>query len=165
MSKATNKVKGLFKRLNDFALEAVNPVQMKLLGNEAVKLIVKRTRLGYGVQEQYGQREKLKGLSQRYIRRRQLSDDLDETTRPKKSNLTFTGQMLRSLKVTTIGKGTVTIAPTGVRKDRKRNFDVAEWNARRGRTFNRLSMNEANQIVRIYRKRFGDLLGRLSLLK
>lgn len=170
MSKAKQQLKGLFQRLRKATNEAIKPAQMRLLANEAVKIIVKRTRLGYGVKEQYGERFKLSEIpwSPVYQQIRKLakkSGTLDQTTAPKKANLTFTGQMLRSIKAVKIDSGAFSIQPTGSRKEGGTNYEIALANAKRGRVFNKLSQNEYNQILRLYRRGFTDLLKRLALIK
>lgn len=71
---------------------------LRILGEDAKKLIQKRTRLGGGVERSLGPRVKLKKLSDPYKRQRKRSR-LDSTTTPAKSNLTRTGGMLRDIGV------------------------------------------------------------------
>ena len=163
----SNDLKKFFGKLNKTLAQAVTPKQMKYLGGEAAKLVVKRTRLGYGVKENKGERFKLSSIkwSPMYQAIRKAAGKkgtLDETTSPKKSNLTFTGQMLRSFGVVKANKSNVTLDVSGTRRDGQTNKEVAAANAKRGRVFNRLSVNEYNQLVRIYRRSFTDLLKRIA---
>lgn len=161
-----NQVDTLFRKINaSLAVAAKNPAQMTALAEFAIQLIVKRTRLGFGVTESLGTRSPLKRLSTRYVKQRKMFSALDTTTRPQKSNLTLTGQLLRSMQITARKSGAIYIGPSGQRDDGKSNRKIAEYQMAQGRTFNRLSLNEYNQIVRYYRKSFGDLLRKRSLLR
>lgn len=172
MSKATNDMTEIIKKLQKTVNQAVSKAAMQAVGKFAVDTIVKRTRLGYGVDEQFGPRSRLLALSDRYVERRR-GLDLDPTTRPNRSNLTNTGQMLRSMGFKVLAPGKLIIEPTGVRDDGLKNIDVAEWNAepykyktgyvKPARIFNRISDNEYFQILRFYRRNFTDLLKRVRL--
>jgi hypothetical protein len=156
------------KKIEKFLDSTVNKRQMTALGNFSIDLIVKRTRLGYGVNRDLGERSRLRGLKPSYIKYRQSQQRrgyLDSTTTANRSNLTLTGQMLRSMRVIRPEDGKISISPYGVRKDGKRNEKIAEYQAASGRVFNKLSLNEYNQLLRYYRKTFGDLLKKSSLLR
>lgn len=173
MSKATNDMTEIVKKLQMTVKQAVSKTAMRAVGKFAVDTIVKRTRLGYGVDEQFGPRSRLFALSEGYIdRRRGL--DLDSTTRPNRSNLTNTGQMLRSMGFKVLAPGKLIIEPEGDRDDGLKNLEVAERNAesykfpttgytKPARVFNRISDNEYFQILRFYRRNFTDLLKRVRL--
>lgn len=161
LSKFTKKIEDTLKR-------AASKKEMRSLANFSIELIQKRTRLGYGVSQDLGARTRLRGLKPSYIaQRRRLGRRgyLDNSTRPGLSNLTLTGQMIRSLKVISTKDGQTTISPYGVRRDGKRNEKIAAYQADAGRIFNKLSLNEYNQLLRFYRKTFGDLLKKSSLLR
>ena len=66
------------------------------IGEEAVKLIKKRTRLGYGVKDHGDKKFKLDKLSDSYQKYRKSNKPKGPST-PKKSNLTYTGDMLDDL--------------------------------------------------------------------
>lgn len=158
MSNPLNQLDKIIKRLNSSVADVIDKKSMTAVGKFAVTLIVKRTRLGYGVNDSLGQRSKLRPLSPGYIKQRKNFPDLNQLTRPSKSNLTRTGQMLESMTSTVKSKGSVVIAPTGIRDDGQSNMDIARYNAERGRIFNNVSELEFKQLVRFYRKTFGDLL-------
>ena len=165
MSKAINDLSKFIKKIEKAVGEALKPVALKRVGVFTTELVVKRTRLGYGVSENYRPKVKLKALSKKYIEARKSRLKLDTTTRPTKSNLTLTGQMLRSMSFE-ISNGLIVIKPTGTRSDsRYTNEQIAEFNADKGRVFNRISKAEFNQVKRFYRKTFGDLLRLKGLLK
>lgn len=164
---AKNDINAIFKKLKGSLEKAASLPEMKKLGEAAVVIVVKRTRLGFGVASKFGQRQKLKPLSKLYIKARKTAPKLDSSTRPTKSNLTFTGQMLKSMKVLPTTKdGLIVIGPSGARsKDTLTNDQVAGFVTKAGRPFNNLSLNEFNQLVRIYRKQFTGLLKKLALIK
>lgn len=164
MSKASNQLDKIIGRLKKTVKESMSNESMVEVGKFSIGLIVKRTRLGYGVNKNLGDRSKLKPLSAKYIEQRKKSR-LNQFTKPSRSNLTRTGQMLDSLSFKVTGPGKITIEPTGNRDDGKRNKDIAKYNAQRGRVFINLSKNEYSQIVRFYRKTFGDLLRLRKLIK
>lgn len=165
MSKVNQDLKKFFDKLTKQTKDAQSRPVYKQLAEELIKIIVKRTRLGYGVDRSLGERSKLKALSPRYIKARKDYLDIDSSTRPSKSNLTLTGQMLRSIDIIKQDARSVTIGPTGRRDDGYTNQEIAEFNRKTGRIFNNVSVNEFNQIRRIYRKTFGDLLKKNRLLK
>lgn len=196
-SKAINKLNKIIKNLEKSVQEGIKANSMKGIGEYARDLVVKRTRLGYGVDENFKPRRKLEALSKYYIELRKensklqkkqakidarisagkkvrkksagIFKGLDATTKPNKSNLTWTGTLLRSLEVST-RKGEVTIIPDNKKhnEDNFTNRQLAEWLAtprQKRRIFNRVSRLEFRQIVRFYEKSFGDLLKRLQLIK
>jgi len=159
------EVKAFFKKIDTTLKDAKSKDIYRSLAEELITIIVKRTRLGYGVAANLGPRSKLKALSPKYVDARRKFRRLDSSTSPKKSNLTRTGQMLRSVQIISFSKAKVIVGPKGSRDDGKRNEDIAQYNADRGRVFNKLSINDYNQIRRIYRKQFGDLLKKRRLIK
>jgi hypothetical protein len=147
--------------------DGIDKKLLEPIAEEAIKIIVRRTRLGYGVSKHFGTKAKLKALSSKYVDIRSRFKNLDRsTTRPKKSNLTLTGQMLNSMAITKSKDGQIIIGPTGNRNDTDAtNEDIARWNSERGRKFNRISQLEFNQLLRFYRKTFGDLLKKRDLIR
>ena len=135
---------------------------MDKVGQFSVDIIVRRTRLGYGVDKELGPRSRLAGLSEKYIQKRK-GIRLDATTRPARSNLTNTGQMLRSMGFKVLEPGKLLIEPEGSRDDGYTNIQIAEFNADRGRVFNNVSNNEFLQILRFYKRNFTDLLKKVRL--
>ncbi len=171
----------IFKRLDDVLKDAIKPKELTPLAEYAIDLIVKRTRLGYGVSRQFGSKTALKKLSKDYIDSRKKSKSLFELARPSFSNLTRTGQMLSSMAIVNSRNGKVTIGPTGNRSEGKAsnakvagyqkskgkasNAKVAGYQESQGRIFNRVSSLEYQQVLRFYRRSFGDLLRRKRLLQ
>lgn len=76
---------------------ATSPTKMQKIANSTVNDIKRRTRLGFGVSNHGAKRKRLKRLSDKYIAHRRATGTHDETS-PTKSNLTYTGQLLNSLK-------------------------------------------------------------------
>lgn len=161
------QVRSFIGRLEKALDVAISQRTTRAVAEEAIKIIVRRTRLGYGVAENYGTRYRLPPLSSSYIEQRRRSRELSSTTAPRKSNLTFTGQMLESVSIIKINdRGNLSIEATGKRRQSKlTNLQVARFNAANGRVFNKLSRLEFQQLIRFYRKSFGDLLQKLQLLK
>lgn len=162
-------LKNIIKRLEASVKESISRTALVDVGVFATELIVKRTRLGYGVEQSLGQKAKLAPLSQRYIKSRSMFDGLSDMTTAKRSNLTRTSQMLDSIRSVVKGN-TIEIAPSGTRDDGKRNKDIARYNEQGGRKrpkriFMNLSSLEFKQTVRFYRKTFGDLLRKRNVIK
>lgn len=131
--------------------QSTSKVAMKMLGEEAIKIIVKRTRGGFGVKRTGAPSNRLKKLSPSYIEYRK-TQRLDRTTSPGRSNLTFTGQMLRSMRVKSNSDRKVTWGPN--RRRRKggvTNEQVGEY-VSQVRPFNFLSKREITKIAKLLDK-------------
>lgn len=130
---------------------------LRVLGEDAKKLIQKRTRLGGGVKTSLGPRMKLNKLSGPYKKqRKRKKGNLDKTTSPAKSNLTFTGQMLREIGVK-IRKNRISlkfIDPFAKKK--------AKWVQDAGREFFHISRPEFKQLQKIMRKRVEKVLNKFK---
>lgn len=152
----TVKVKTNIKQVVDkirkvFQDKIPSAESMEKLGEKSIELIRKRTRLGYGVATAGAKRGRLKQLSDDYIDFRREYGDLSPATRPAKSNLTLTGQMLDSMEVIEAKKGQASIAPTGNRFDTDHtNDEIALFCEKQGRKFLSLSDNEIKQLRRFY---------------
>jgi hypothetical protein len=139
-------VKKLITELNKY----ISHANLKNIGDFASGLIRVRTRLGYGVDSEGGERQRLEPLTPRYILKRKLarkSGKLYEETSPTKSNLTFTGQMLNSIGVIKIAQNKVVIGPHGYRDDGLSNEEVANRVSKK-RPFNFLTSKEEDQVSR-----------------
>lgn len=159
-------ISDIFRRISSTLDKAVSRKSLKPIAEFTIQLIVKRTRLGYGVDRQFGTKKKLKPLARSYIEYRRTFNSLSNYTTPARSNLTLTGQMLGSMRILSIRDRLVTIGPSGSRNDTsKSNQEIADENAARGRVFNRVSQLEYQQILREYRREFGDLLKKENLLR
>lgn len=165
MSKATTQLNKIIKKLEKQLDVSIAKKEMQALGEFTLSIIVKRTRLGYGVKTNLGAKKRLLPLSDRYKKFRRTFTNLSDTTAPSKSNLTLTGQMLESMSVERVEPGSLVIRPTGSGRGRPSNIKIAQYQAEQGRIFNNLSKLEYQQVLRYYRKRFGDLLGKSSLLR
>ena len=133
---------------------------LRKVSDELARIVVKRTRLGYGVAEMGGEKQPLKRLSPRYVRQRERARrrrDLDSTTTPMKSNLTFSGQLLASVKTVNVGGREANIGPTGMRKrSRLSNLKVGQYVTEKGRPWLNVSAAEERQIIRFYRNLVND---------
>lgn len=132
------------KAVLDKVFAAVNVAQWM---QETADDIKKRTRMGYGVEKDFDPKAPLKYLSQKYVdyRKKDPNGELSSATSARKSNLTYTGQMLDALRGSSKGKyqGEIWLQddrkPT---KNQKRSFgnnDLAVWNAEKGRNFMAIS--------------------------
>jgi hypothetical protein len=152
LKKFTDKLKDLVGK------RALSKAELRALGLHSIYLIVKRTRLGYGVKESGGQRYRLPKLSEPYVTARRRFKNLDEYTSARKSNLSRTGQMLKSMRILNSAGGSVTIGPDGGRTDSKNSNDqIAVFQLGQGRSFNKLSRLEFEQLIRFFRNRFADM--------
>ena len=160
ISKFTQDILRLFKR-------ATNNKQMRALGEQAIILIVRRTRLGKTYTrervkvalDKISERPKrLAPLSSNYVEFRKKNRRLlSRFTNPRRSGLTFTGQMLDSMKVKRASRGLVIVGPSGRRNETLANLHAVGTATMPARPFNNLSVLEARQLQRFYRKTFGDL--------
>jgi len=158
----------IIKKLEKSVEQAISKAALRDVGVFARDLVVKRTRLGYGVKDNFQAKTRLARLSPGYVKKRKMFDSLSSNTSPTRSNLTLTGQMLDSI-VSEARNRTIIIKPTGGRSDGKRNVDIARYAEEGGRNrpkriFLRISQLEFKQIVRFYRKTFGDLLRKKKVI-
>ena len=145
--KAEDFSEKLKKMMEALVKEATSPKYLKQLGDEAARLIQKRTRLGYGVAEHGGVKGKFEPLTEPYVKQRKTK--ATGPTTPKKSNLTLTGSMLDAISSRPNGNGSVEIGFTDAHEAQK-----AVWNSKL-RPFNHLSKAEIAQL----RKKLQDDLG------
>lgn len=146
------------KKISQLIQDAASPAVLNSVGLEAVTIIKRRTRLGYGVSGAGEDRQRLKALSPAYIAVRKRDGSLSEFTSPGRSNLTRTGQMLDSMRVIRAQQGKVIIGPTGRRRGGgPTNEQVAGYVSDAGRPFLNLTRLDEQQLIRFYRQRFGDL--------
>lgn len=144
--------------------ESLSRKQLTVLGKATLAIIYKRTKKGIGVNKTGqvgGARKRLKALEKSTIARRKSFKDLHPTTSPRKSNLTFSGQLLDSLKVKKISarKKSFVISPEGKRKGSSlANFEVAEFVDQNGRPFLGLSNKDLKEVVKLYQSSFAKLV-------
>ena len=96
--------------------DAASSKAMRLYGEAAIKLIVARTRRGFGVKKTGSKQFRLARLKESTIKRREAFTGLSPLTSPGKSNLTFTGRMLDSIFVKKARKGEVILGPSARRR-------------------------------------------------
>jgi len=117
MANIETQLKDLKKKLEGVFGSLTTKKSMKRIGNYLVEDMQKRVRLGYGVREQLGKRESFKSMGKtgkghtpRYIAYRKKNKALlDSTTRPGKQNLTFTGQLVRDIRLVKVTKANFTV--------------------------------------------------------
>lgn len=155
------QIKNLMNRIRGSLKDATSVEQTRKLALEAIDLIVKRTRQGYGVRKNYAPRERLPTLSQRYIAFRRTFRRLSATTSSSKSNVTLTGELLESIGIIKNS----TIGARGIHKGGVPNAKLVGYLQQQGRYFLRVSDLEFKQLVRLYQKTFGDLLRKKKLIR
>lgn len=132
---------------------ANNKDVLKALGSEAILLIVKRTRLGYGVADNLGVKERLQAMrphSESYqMWRKKNRGKLSPMTTPTRQNLTMSGAMLNNMTMR-VGQKSVFIST--------QYADRAAYQEDAGRIFNRLSELEVKQLRLFFFRKFKDLL-------
>ena len=147
MADVTTVINNLQRRFS----RALTARDMKALGNLAVKRIQQRTRSGKGVRKTGGNERSFKELSTQYIQFRKRSK-LDATTSATTSNLTFSGSMLRSLKVVTAttgtgGKAKLIVGPSGKKNIKKAGYVSVV------RPFMNLSKKDVRDIIELMTRR------------
>jgi phage gpG-like protein len=156
----TDFVKSVEKTID----ESLSRKQLTILGKATLTIIYKRTKKGIGVRKtgSIGKSpKKLKPLADSTIARRKAFKRLSSTTSPGKSNLTFTGQLLDSLKVKKISarKKSFVISPEGKRRGGSiANFEVAEFVDENGRPFLGLTKDDVKDITKLYQSSFAKLV-------
>lgn len=124
-------------------------------GNKVIEFIKRRSRSGKGLNGQG-----FNDLSGPYIDYRQrYKNNLHETTTPRKSNITATGQMLDSMKAEGKAGQIVVNGPSGRRakeldgKSRGgNNKDVARYVTEQGREFFGLTTEEKSRLIKEVKK-------------
>lgn len=158
-----------FTALSDAGREVCKPEQMMTLGRFVANMIRIRTKLGYGVKQENGAKEKLAPLKESTKAARQNKALRGDTT-PGKSNLTESGQLLDSIQPMNPATNRVTILPSGGRHGGGiSNEDLAKYMTdgapnRAKREFMNLSEIEHKQIKKEVEKTFRAIV-REKLLK
>jgi hypothetical protein len=97
--------------------DATSSKTMRAYGEAAIKVIIARTRLGFGVKKTGSRKFRLAKLQKSTIRKRRTAKNLNTSlTSPSKSNLTFTGRLLNSLLVKKASPGRVIVGPSRRRR-------------------------------------------------
>ena len=114
--------------------------------------IVRRTRLGFGARKWGGPKGKFLPLTEKYKKFRRKSSDLD-TSRGSagRSNLTFTGQMLKAFRIRFVKTGLMEIGFNETRNDDKTNSEIAGYHEGKGRKL-RPFINPSVQEVKRFRQ-------------
>lgn len=130
----------------------------KAMAAEAVDVILHRTRDGKGVAGEGGTLQRLKPLSKAYIERRRHSR-LSSFTSPRKSNLTFTSELLSAMGIKRFKPGQWGVAFSGRHESGIAN-DLLSTYVSRERPFVNLSRDETSRVTEIGRRTFDDLVKR-----
>ncbi len=139
-----SQIDKIIAKLNNAKKEVV--AEMTQVGDEAVELIKNRTRKGFGVEAQGGNKKKLKKLSDKYKKSRKKNKPKGHSATAGKSNLTHSGDMLEDLEAKKRGnKVRIDLAS-------KESADKAEW-VSKDRAFNNLSKSELKQLKQSLEKK------------
>lgn len=158
--------KGLFNAAKELAAKIKNGIlstqaQDALLQSytqAALAIIAKRVRSGRGVTQDGGVTQPLKVLSRRYIRHRTLHvDQLSPETSPRKSNLTYSGQLIAHMTAKRNGLSRWVITFQGSRKGGLTNAKLAQY-VQNDRFFLGLAQVERIKLSKVFRSRFRELV-------
>lgn len=165
---AKDDLNKIFKQIIDSTAELKSSRRLKDLGEYIITIIRNRTRQGKGVKRPGGNVTKLKALKASTIKKRKaVAALLHPMTSPGKSNLTYTGQLLDSMRVK-VRKETVSIGPSGRRvniygrRDRVSNEQVTLYVSKE-RPFNHLGRAEMRKVVKYYQKAYDTIIRRRGL--
>lgn len=158
MSKNTDKIDSLTKRISEVVDKEIDANASRSLGELMADRIRKRTRLGYGVSNSESQ-QPLKKLTEGYVSKRErYRQELHPNTRPNRSNLTATGQMLDGIEAKG-QKGKVILEISGSRnrelggrRSTLTNAEVAKYVQEQGRKFFAATNAEKQFLVREVKK-------------
>ncbi len=153
-----DKFKDITKLAEKALKEMTSKTNLRVLGEDAKKLIQKRTRLGGGVKRSEGPRVPLKNLSKDYRKQRKRlkkKGKLDRTTTPAKSNLTQTGQMLKDIRAQ-VKRGFIRLNF----RDRF-SKQKAKWTQNAGRDFFNLTKAEVRQLRKKLRLKLEQILKKI----
>ena len=150
------QLKAFNKKLQQVVKNSTGTANINTYADSVLKQLQLRTRAGGGVYitgQLGGRGARLKALSANYKEHRAKNrTSLGKGGKPNKSSLTFTGQLLQSLKVQDVkirnGNVSFRIKPTGSRDDGLTNEKLAEYVAKNGRPFlglTRLDLTKANR--------------------
>ena len=160
----TRDIEKIVRKLRRGVGTSVSKRAMRILGQQMIKLIVARSRRGLSVERTGAAERRFKPLSGQYVRfRSENRFKLDRTTSPAKSNITFTGQMLRSMTVKSNSDRFVRIGPNRrVRRGGITNERLAQIVSRQ-RPFNNLSKKEISKLLDFVDKNLQSILDKSGL--
>jgi len=135
--------------------KSFNNQQMQKIAAFAMEQIKERSRNGYGVDDLGGTEKKFPALSKGYIEQRKRSK-LSPYTSATKSNITFSGRLLASLRFST-RDGAAVIKPTGTSRNGTPNDEVAGYLEDQGRSFLTLSKKQLDKLYEFIRSKIVDI--------
>jgi hypothetical protein len=150
------QIKNLQKRLEDSFEALTTKKNMTKIGKYLVADMQKRVRLGYGAPKQLGPRKSLKSLkdhSPEYkAYRKKKKAILDSTTRPGKQNLTFTGQLVRDLRLIKVTKANFIVGHSQNSRtgESLTNRDLSGFVQIKGRPYMNVTNLEFKRLLRFY---------------
>lgn len=157
-------IENFVKKMNEDIAKLTTKEHLQSVGEFIANNIKKRTRLGYGVNDNLQEKVKLKKLSPEYIEFRKKFDQLHSFVTPRESKLTLTGSMLDNLKVKSIQGNKIKIGPVGYDDFGVSNSNKAYYQEVQGRIFLRLSFQEVKQAREFWLGKYFALLKRRKIL-
>ena len=138
--------------------DAFNKQYFTQIGKLVRNQIRVRTRSGFGVRSNGARQQRLRPLSRGYVATRQFARKfgiLASTTSPGTSNLTFTGNMLESIRYRASNDGVI------LGFANRRAIDTADEVQSKGRPFFNLSASEVRNLTRQFNNRLRSFLIRI----
>lgn len=132
------------RKLENLIKNGISKQILENAGKIVAKNVKTRTRRGFGVNKEGGSSIKLKPLTPNYKEHRKnlkRKGTLSAETKPSKSNLTKTGEMLDSLNYK-VEKNKISVLPTN-----KKNIKKAQYQDLQGRKFLNLNKREVLDII------------------
>jgi len=150
-----NDIKKVNKNLKKVLFDITNKKQMKKLGNLTIGLVHDRVRnKGKGIARPEGNRRTLKKVTEKYALWRAKQDNKhSQAATGRKSNLTFTGDMLDDMQLVELDKNHFKI---GYGNDE--NQDKSDHQHAQGRQFLYLGKSELKLLKDAYDKTVGKIV-------
>lgn len=141
------------KRIEKQLKQVVSRNNMKQFATLAIELIKDRSRKGLGVEN--NKLTSFPSLSPLYIAQRRRSR-LSPFTTATKSNITFSGRLLASLRVQAEKEGKIVVAPSGTSRNGIPNKRVAEYLVEMDRVFLDLTEQERQKLIMLLKRKIAE---------
>lgn len=136
-----------------------------VIGKQVISIIFKRVKKGFGVTSEFSSapgQQRFDPLSTSYKAfRRRNSGKLARDTSPNKSNLTFTGELLKSMTYRRLKKRVKVMIPSTVRTDGLSNKRLKEILLEKGIHFMQLTKTEQAKLNRVVDREVNRQIRRL----
>lgn len=149
------------RKLQRKLTEALDDVEFDEYFEPIPDIIKERARGGQGITKDGGAKKNLKKLANSTMLGRELLERkgrLSSETSPVTSNLTQSGQMLDSIRLTKVNGKKYIVEFEESRDDDKLNTDLVKYNEEKGRTFFGLTKTERRTLERNVQKKINALV-------